>query len=818
LSPGFKRKSIAKPNIDLNIELKNLDKEIDENENLNDFNKMKIEDENENEETNLNKEENFEDFKPLIKNNDKFKVLFNEIEKHNEKDNCDYKNDYLNTRDLIKTSDLVDEEIEVPFITSQKNKKSKKHSNESKDKCKTNFTSQNNLYEFSESNFKFLEREKENDFSTKDITITNNITNNLTKSKVKFKPLNNDKKESKDNSEKRKISKIWTAHQDYMLICLSKSKVANKWKVISKIIGSKTPSQCIYRLKQLSLKQQTDIISNNFFEEKREEAIPDTIVFNHFHEIERQNSKNSRNSRSLDKNSEKNNEDNTELLSKLNDFQKKISNKSYSCSKKDSSSCTSYLNFPKEENSLGDSIFTKKSKKSSKIVKFNLSKNCLSEYPPSNDKESSQNPCCQLKQLNFENEKNYKTNLLTIDENKDEQNFTDIILDTSSKLNQFNSGNININIDANTNNLFASNNILNFSNNNSKSLSKFNQNSSGFSRLNSIESNSLNFLRLNNKSQENTFLFLNNSHDNINLVGESSFLQEDFYHPTKFPEDSNIYISRKRDFDLDNLLDKNMFIDDGKSKTQNINFFKNDTIPLGSNTQNIFNDRSKLANLQNDTSNLLITNNLEFDDISMINHMNISNNLSNNPTNNLDILENGNQTINKSNKPNDNEDEKMNKTYFSDDNKIISEINLDPLNGKNNNNINNMSKENYRQFNKDNKSNIANKSTNQKDMDEEFNQEMAEIEQILESEYFTLMPFTKQAEVLNRVIMDLNFHNNNLNKENSFIAVNNMKVQSKILEILIKITQMQIKIKETMKNEYDDEYDSEDEGEGTNNK
>jgi len=47
-------------------------------------------------------------------------------------------------------------------------------------------------------------------------------------------------------------SHIWSKEEDMLLIKLSQSKLRNKWKKISKIIGTKTASQCTYRLKVLS--------------------------------------------------------------------------------------------------------------------------------------------------------------------------------------------------------------------------------------------------------------------------------------------------------------------------------------------------------------------------------------------------------------------------------------------------------------------------------------------------------------------------------------------------------------------------------------
>ena len=59
-----------------------------------------------------------------------------------------------------------------------------------------------------------------------------------------------------DSISQRHITKlpshIWSKEEDILLIKLSQSKLKNKWKKISKIIGTKTASQCTYRLKILS--------------------------------------------------------------------------------------------------------------------------------------------------------------------------------------------------------------------------------------------------------------------------------------------------------------------------------------------------------------------------------------------------------------------------------------------------------------------------------------------------------------------------------------------------------------------------------------
>lgn len=57
----------------------------------------------------------------------------------------------------------------------------------------------------------------------------------------------------KVNDDRRKLhSSMWTKAENILLLKLSQSKIKNKWKKISKHIGTKTASQCIYRLKMLS--------------------------------------------------------------------------------------------------------------------------------------------------------------------------------------------------------------------------------------------------------------------------------------------------------------------------------------------------------------------------------------------------------------------------------------------------------------------------------------------------------------------------------------------------------------------------------------
>lgn len=60
------------------------------------------------------------------------------------------------------------------------------------------------------------------------------------------------------NSSNIIFSKKWSNIEDYTLFNLNRSKICNKWKIISDIIGTKTPNQCVYRLKQLTLKYNKD--------------------------------------------------------------------------------------------------------------------------------------------------------------------------------------------------------------------------------------------------------------------------------------------------------------------------------------------------------------------------------------------------------------------------------------------------------------------------------------------------------------------------------------------------------------------------------
>ncbi len=55
------------------------------------------------------------------------------------------------------------------------------------------------------------------------------------------------------NDERRKLSSsIWTKEEDILLLKLSQSKLKNRWKKISKLIGTKCQRQCSYRMKFLS--------------------------------------------------------------------------------------------------------------------------------------------------------------------------------------------------------------------------------------------------------------------------------------------------------------------------------------------------------------------------------------------------------------------------------------------------------------------------------------------------------------------------------------------------------------------------------------
>lgn len=96
-------------------------------------------------------------------------------------------------------------------------------------------------------------------------------------------------KEESINSKTFKIKKNinWTSHEDWLLKILSQSKLKNKWKTISKIIGTKTVSQCIYRLKKISSKMLTGNALTNIFNEVKNpnydiENVKDMIISEYF--------------------------------------------------------------------------------------------------------------------------------------------------------------------------------------------------------------------------------------------------------------------------------------------------------------------------------------------------------------------------------------------------------------------------------------------------------------------------------------------------------------------------------------------------------
>ena len=96
-------------------------------------------------------------------------------------------------------------------------------------------------------------------------------------------------KEESFNNKTFKIKKNinWTSHEDWLLKILSQSKLKNKWKTISKIIGTKSISQCIYRLKKISSKVLTGNTLTNIFNEVKNpnydiENVKDMIISEYF--------------------------------------------------------------------------------------------------------------------------------------------------------------------------------------------------------------------------------------------------------------------------------------------------------------------------------------------------------------------------------------------------------------------------------------------------------------------------------------------------------------------------------------------------------
>jgi len=95
--------------------------------------------------------------------------------------------------------------------------------------------------------FSNLIDEENSDNNPEDLKIKSNVSPNKMK--------NNDLFFSKNT---------WTQHEDFLLMNLSKTHLANKWSIITKIIHMKSKTQCIYRLKKLSLKLKSEYVNMHF--------------------------------------------------------------------------------------------------------------------------------------------------------------------------------------------------------------------------------------------------------------------------------------------------------------------------------------------------------------------------------------------------------------------------------------------------------------------------------------------------------------------------------------------------------------------------
>ena len=87
---------------------------------------------------------------------------------------------------------------------------------------------------------------------------------------------------SKYKSNKKKHTYVWTPYEDHVLLTLTNSKFAKKWRVISEVIGTKSPNQCIYRLKTLGLKRNLSYIKDHLNESNQN---PDDLILSHFNKM-----------------------------------------------------------------------------------------------------------------------------------------------------------------------------------------------------------------------------------------------------------------------------------------------------------------------------------------------------------------------------------------------------------------------------------------------------------------------------------------------------------------------------------------------------
>lgn len=91
------------------------------------------------------------------------------------------------------------------------------------------------------------------------------LSNSLEKMEIDDGKIPNTKiqvQEQETNLKSEKIKVIWTDKEEKLLVKLCLSSIKKKWKIISSIIGTKTPSQCNYKYKILSKQGKLNEIKN----------------------------------------------------------------------------------------------------------------------------------------------------------------------------------------------------------------------------------------------------------------------------------------------------------------------------------------------------------------------------------------------------------------------------------------------------------------------------------------------------------------------------------------------------------------------------
>lgn len=599
------------------------------------------------------------------------------------------------------------------------------------------------------SNLEVIKEDEENKTLSDTIKTISNLSKIVNFSENSIKASKNKLKHKSYKKPSKVISQNWTTHEDFLLINLSKSRLANKWKIISDIIGTKTQNQCVYRLKRLALQYKTDYLTKNILNN------------NELSEIIQQ----SNNKDILD------NKANLQDALIISHFTKKGNNKYNLNYSKDNSS---------NNNQKDTSNLFEKNKVSEEIIQNDM---FFDEEQSYLFKSNSINMISE--EDNLQNNDSTVNIKISEYDNKIDFNFT--ALNLNSNLNNLasnsikNSESINPN---NTNNIHSTpwpyDRIVNNSNSN-EFLAKANQNNNTLMTLNKYnlknnlenkkpESNSIFKLPYKNTLTKDILVTKRDSQELLYNKSSETRISEIKRNPSNsrnqnaqemlIPYDVPFYKSSDDINHIDdiifpsdnNFLSSKTFIND---KLDSLECIIEDPFYSASNSlhDNIFGSSVLNSNLNH---NLIKNAGSKSSDYKEVN------------------LENANEYCN---------------LCFSDDDKSIANSNIERFHYLNyNRSENNLMEEDKSEYENNNYDNNTGQIKNSEDAEED--NELDEIDQVLTSQIFTEMDYSQQAEALSRILYDLN--QLNINEKQKALQIKNVKVQAKVLDLLIKITKEQL--------------------------